>query len=367
VVVLSDAWSFPDGCKLKVYILVDDINTFLGLTFLFSFHSSTQTSLSLGVFFYPISLVRVTCNKKISAPVSWIQMSAPAVSLYAWTIMAQPSFEEEHPDINNYQRVNRILYLPFMHCLFAAAMVGAFSSAQSLYTRWDDFKKRPFSPAHAAFCFPTLAHANSVQAYRGALDSFSNIPPRSAIKLAIDGYWFFVLVCGTIATFIITAKFFYMLPSWTMVDLDDEIEPPAPHETLMSEVITAGETFRQNFVSPAVLQANETGALVQVRKDGRTKYVRTRRVTALGFEPIMRDLEFAEERDALLDWVERNPPRTRKRTLSVPGITTNIANFGSNNQGVYTGSVTGNTITPGSARRMRAQTSDGNYNFVARF
>lgn len=35
-------------------------------------------------------------------------MSAPNVSLYALTIMAQPSFEEEHPDINGFQRVHRM-------------------------------------------------------------------------------------------------------------------------------------------------------------------------------------------------------------------------------------------------------------------
>ena len=294
-------------------------------------------------------------------------MSAPAVALYSLTIMAQPSFEEEHPDITNFQRVHRLLYLPFMHFLFVTAVVGALSSVQSLYTRWDDFKRRPFSPAHAAFCFPTLAHANSVQAYRSALNTFSDIPSKSVFKLAIDAYWWFVLVTGTIATLIITAKFFYMLPSWTRLDLDDEVEPPAPNETLMADVITTGETFRQNFVSPAVLQANEAGALVQVRRDGRTRYVRTRRVTAYGFEPIMNIIEFTAERGALLDYVEKNPPRTRKRTLSVPGITTNIAQFGANNFGVYSGGGQGNITTPGSARRMRAQTSDGNYGFVEGF
>lgn len=314
----------------------------------------------LQTMFFPISLVRVACNEKVSAPVSWIQMSAPAVSLYAWTIMAQPSFEEEFPDINYYQHVHRILYLPIMHCLFAAALVGAFSSVQSLHVRWKDFKQREFTPAHAAFCFPTLAHANSVQAYRGALNSFSNIPSGSTIKIIIDVYWMFVLVGGTIATFIITAKFFYMLPTWTRPDVDDEVEPPAPSDTIMSEIITAGETFRQNFVSPAVLQANETGALVQVRKDGRTRYVRTRKVTALGFDPIMEYLDFEKERDALLDWVMKNPPRQRKRTLSVPGITRNIGDFGRNNLGIYTGSgsVVGSVPTPGSDRRQRARTSD---------
>ena len=60
-------------------------------------------SLSLNFFFFPISLIRVVVNKKISATVAWMQMSAPAVSLYALTIMAQPSFEEEQPDVTNFQ------------------------------------------------------------------------------------------------------------------------------------------------------------------------------------------------------------------------------------------------------------------------
>jgi hypothetical protein len=38
-------------------------------------------SLALNFFFFPISVIRVALNKKISAPVGWIQMSAPAISL----------------------------------------------------------------------------------------------------------------------------------------------------------------------------------------------------------------------------------------------------------------------------------------------
>lgn len=335
-------------------------------SFVLSMSPTVQLSLSFFSFFFPISLVRVTLNKKISAPVSWIQMSAPAVSLYAMTIMAQPSFEEEHPDINEYQRIHRMVYLPCMHLLFVAAVVGALSSAQSLYVRWDSFKKIQFSPAHAAFCFPTLAHANSIQAYRGAIDSFSSIPQRSTLKLLLNSYWMFVLVGGTIATLIITVKFFQMLPSWTSVNLDGENEPPAPHETIMSNIVKFGDGWAHNFVSPVVLQANEAGALVQVRKDGRTKYVRTRRVTALGFEPIMDLLDFTNERAALLDWVEKNPPRTRNRTMSVPGFS--VGNFGSNNRGIYTGAGGGqlpthvapgdgrNVSTPARERRRRAQT-----------
>jgi hypothetical protein len=168
-----------------------------------------QISLSLNFFFFPISLIRVALNKKISATVAWMQMSAPNVSLYALTIMAQPSFQEEHPDINDFQRVHRQLYLPCMHFLFALAIIGMLASLSSLWVRWNDFKKLPFSPAHAAFCVPTLSHANAIQAYRGSLDSFSTLPAGSPFKLCLYAYWVLVLAAGTIVTCWISAKFLY--------------------------------------------------------------------------------------------------------------------------------------------------------------
>ena len=299
----------------------------------------------------------MTLNKKMSAPVCWIQMSAPAVALYALTIMAQPAFEEEHPDMTQFQRIHRRIYMPVMHFLFLNSLIGVMSSVQGLFSRWESFSKKEFSPAHAAFCFPTLAHANAVQAYRGAIDSFSNITPGSSLKIAIYSYWVIVLVGGTIATLIITTKFFSRLPSWTQVDITDEDEPPAPNETVMSEVILIGENVRQNYVSPAVLQANETGQLIRHRgADGRMRYVRTRRVTALGFEPIMNQIELQEERDALLEWAAKNPARARKRTLSVPGIDFSYrlgADFGTGNTGVW-------YDTEANTFRDRAFTEDAN-------
>jgi len=303
-------------------------------------HFLMAISLSLNFFFFPISLIRVYLNKKISAPVCWIQMSAPAISLYALTIMAQPSFEEEHPDVTRFQKVHRMVYLPCMHSLFALAVVGFLSSVQSLYVRWDSFKKKEFSPAHAAFCFPTLAHANAIQAYRAAVDAFSDIKPGTPLKIALYVYWVVILVGGTIVTVWISLKFFYMLPSWTLVDVADEEEPPAPNETTLKDIISTGETLRQPFVSPAVLQANETGALIYIPRgpDGRGRYVRTRRLPALGFEPTMNWSEMNAERDVLLDWVAKNPPRRRKKTLSVPGIDFSYGfgeSIGTGNTGVY--------------------------------
>jgi len=324
-------------------------------------HFLMAISLTLICFFFPISIIRVAINPKISAPVGWIQMSAPAVALYALTIMAQPSFEEEHPDVTNFQRIHRMVYLPCMHALFALSVVGAISSVQSLFARWGSIRTKAFSPAHAAFCFPTLAHANAVQAYRGAIDAFSTIPEGSPIKVAIYMYWVFVLVGGTIATFVITSKFMYHLPEWTQIDVSDEIEPPAPKETMMSEIVLTGETLRQRYVSPAVLQANEAGALVRLPdRYGRSRYVRTRKVTALGFEPIMTILELDEEREKLLDWVAENPAKQRHRTLSVPGIDFNYGYGDFRGSGVFDGNAAEEGRGPTYlSTRNRSMTHDG--------
>lgn len=305
-------------------------------------HMLMAVSLALNFFFFPISLVRVPLNEKMSAPATWIQMSAPAVSLYALTIMAQPSFIEEHPDVTHFQRVHRMVYLPCMHVLFALALVGMFSSIQSFFVRWSSFKTKAFSPAHAAFCFPTLAHANAVQAYRASVNTFSDLPAQSPFKVALYTYWVTVLVSGTIATIFITAKFFYHLPGWTQIDVADEEEPPAPNETALTlqHAVTTGDTLSQPFVSPAVLQANETGALVMLPNrgaDGRRRYRRTRRLTALGFEPIMNVIEMDHELEVLLEYVAKHPPRRRTQTLSVPGIDFNygFGDFGEGNTGVF--------------------------------
>jgi hypothetical protein len=195
-----------------------------------------------------------------------------------------------------------------MHFLFALSCIGFIASIQALAVRRKALLKKEFSPAHAAFCFPTLSHANAIQAYRAAINSFSSEPPGTPFKVALDVYWIVVLVGGTIVTLWITAKFFYHLPSWTNIDTQDETEPPAPFETTMTlqNVIATGESLVQPYVSPAVLQANETGALVLARRndqDGRQRFVRTRRLPALGFEPTMSWSEMERERDLLMDWL----------------------------------------------------------------
>ena len=267
-----------------------------------------------------------------------MQMSAPNVSLYALTIMAQPSFEEEHPDITSFQRIHRKIYLPMMHVLFALCLLGMAASILSLAMRWQEFKKLRFSPAHIAFCVPTLSHANAVQAYRASINSFSALPPHDLFRIILYAYWVIVLLAGTILTFTIAGKFLYKLPEWTHLDTEGEIEPPAPYETAMSlsNMVASGEVMFQPFVSPAILQANETGALVLQRdQQGNRRFIRTRKATALGFEPMMNIIEMERERDLLLEWVGKHPPRRRNRTLSVPGIDFSYADIGQGNSGVF--------------------------------
>ena len=294
-------------------------------------HFLMALSLGFNIIFFPVSVIRVFVNEKISATVCWIQMSAPAISLYALTIMAQPSFEEEQPDVSTFDRIHRAVYLPVMHMMFVLAIIGVISGVHSLWVRWPKMKSQSFSPAFAAFPFPLLAQVNAIQAYRGAVENFSN--PPVIFKFVLFVYWLFMLLVGTLVTVIISGMYLYYLPRWTNVDLTDEVEPPAPNATVMSEIINEGffEGIRHHFVSPAVLQANETGVLVRDSSNG--LYVRTRRIPALGFDPTMNWSEMNEAREALLQWVAKNPPRHRHNTLSVPGI--HVQGFGRGNTGVY--------------------------------
>jgi hypothetical protein len=125
----------------------------------------------------------------------------------------------------------------------------------------------------------------------------------------------------------------------------------------LTHMVSSGETLVQPFVSPAILQANETGTLVLTRDaTGAVRYVRTRKVTALGFEPIMDDIEIDLEREFLLDWVASNAPRVRHRTLSVPGAGFRFdGTFGSGNSGVFGG------MEEGAAPRTRRRSESHNF------
>lgn len=248
------------------------------------------------------------------------------------TLVAQPSasqeklIENDKEDEMEYHEWMAKYYLPFQHFMMVLSLVGVLSAVSALSVRLESFAKKPFSPAHVAFCFPTLSHANAIQAYRGTVAAFSNFPPGGHFRTILYGYWMVFLFIGTAVNVIFTAKYIHHLPQWTGLDTSDEEEPPAPEHTFVHDLLNLTETHElldQPFTSPAVLQANEAGALVRVRRDSADyrlhgPYVRTRKVPALGFDPTLTDEELKRERAELLNWVATNAPRRRHRTMSNP-------------------------------------------------
>ena len=76
-------------------------------------------------------------------------------------------------------------------------------------------------------------------------------------------------------------------PERVPIDVGDDKVPPEPEETIVTRLLEkgkAGDEMKQNFVSAAVLQANESEALLQVLQDGKIKYVRSPRMPSMGFE-----------------------------------------------------------------------------------
>jgi len=229
-------------------------------------------------------------------------MMGPAVSLYALAIIMEPTFSQERPDISHFQTVQRSIYLPSMTCLFGLCIIGMISSVHGLIVRWKQISTEEFSPAHAAYSFPLLMHAMAVQSYRSSLDFFAPADAVSAqFKSALHVYWIVLLVVGTITALTCIVLYLTFLPTWVYVDTRDELEPPAPNETSICNNVTYGESLIQPYVSPTILQANETGILVMTYDYQNDWYdlVRTRRIPAFGFEPMMGKRVFHRERNAL--------------------------------------------------------------------
>jgi len=248
------------------------------------------------------SLIRVALNEKMSATICWINMMAPAVPLYSLAIIMQPTFQQERPDISHFQTVQRSIYLPSMTCLFGLCIVGMISSVHGLIVRWKQISREEFSPAHAAYSFPLLMHAMAVQSYRSSLGFFAPADAVSpALKTALHVYWTVLVVAGSITALTCIVMYLAFLPSWVDVDTRDELEPPPPNETSMCNSVTYGESLIQPYVSPTILQANETGILI-VSYDYQNDWwdmMRTRRIPAFGFEPMMSRRAFNRERNAL--------------------------------------------------------------------
>jgi hypothetical protein len=237
--------------------------------------------------------------------------------------------ETSHMEKRRFQLFLEDYFMPLQHVFMILTMVGLASAVHALWVRWPNFKNKPFSPAHVAFCFPTLSHTNCIQAYRASLITLSpNMPPGSLFRKVLFGYWCFFLIFGTILNIVFSFKYVTRIAEWTKPDLTGEDEPPAPSDTIIHEMLqeTGGhDTIRHQFVSPAVLEANEAGVLVRVKRGTvgyrlHGPYARTRKVTSLGFDLILSELELSEERAALLDWVAKTAPRKRNRTMSVPSV-----------------------------------------------
>jgi tellurite resistance protein TehA-like permease len=329
-VVRFGLWPDPGWFPNTVGLTYGAVKTFLYFPTIGLFFLAFALVLFFSIFF--VSVVRVALNRKIAAPVAWIGLSAPSITMYALTLVAQPDRNhetlEEHDSLLLARHHDWLVryYLPLQHFMMFLSLVGLASAVISLVMRWEAFSKKPFSPAHVAFCFPTLSHTNAVQAYRGAVNAFSNFAPGGPFKVALFSYWVFFLVVGTGLNLCFTFLYIQRLPAWTKIDIAGEDEPPAPEDTFVQEMLdTTGthELLDQPFMNPAVLQANEAGALRRVRRGTEEfrlhgPYVRTRNVSALGFDPTMDEEELRRERAELLDWVAKNAPRKRNRTMSNP-------------------------------------------------
>ena len=235
-----------------------------------------------------------------------MNMMVPAVSLYSLAIIMQPTFQQERPDINHLAIIERSIYLPTMTCLFVLCLVGMISSVHGLISRRQQVAREEFTPAHAAYGFPLLMHALAVQSYRNALDFFADADAVGPVLTrALHAYWVTLVVAGTAAAVVCGVTYLVLLPSWVDVDTGDEVEPPGHTETSIFDWVTYGESLIQPYVSPTILQANETGILIMAYdcQNGWCDLVRTRRIPAFGFEPMIGKKMFKEERNALVRYV----------------------------------------------------------------
>ena len=75
-------------------------------------------------------------------------------------------------------------------------------------------------------------------------------------------YWVALVVAETTAMIICGVTYLVILPSWVVIDTVDEVEPPSLQDTSISDLVSYGESLIQYYISPTILQANETGTLI---------------------------------------------------------------------------------------------------------
>ncbi len=147
-------------------------------------------SLVAFLMFYVVALYRLHTNEKISAIVCWLQLSGPAVVLYAVSIFGQPGSDIEEMSISNPENKEQFLefhrkyLMPLIHLLFACCMISMASALYCLKTRWASIQSKEFSPAHVGFCAPLISHTNAIQVYRGTLNKFSLSSPNALFEVS---------------------------------------------------------------------------------------------------------------------------------------------------------------------------------------
>ena len=127
------------------------------------------------------------------------------------------------------------------------------------------------------------------------------------MQMFLYQYWTLCLTSGTVLLIIMTWKFVRHLPTWCSITIDDDEIPPEPEDTILTKLLENGnakDEITQDYVSAAVIQANESGALMRVLRDGKMKYVRSRRMPSMGFDPIMSSSQLLNERERLLQHVK---------------------------------------------------------------
>ena len=158
------------------------------------------------------------------------------------------------------------------------------------------------------------------------LNAFSNLPNGHFFKKFIYVYWMTCLLFGTVFCLAMSYHYVTRLPRWTNLSDDDALSEAdddlsldfswmgnymsdqASLPSALTDVWNTGEDGgwellddMEDAVNPAVLQANETGVMVRVRRGTVDfakfgPYKRTRRVPSMGFDLTLTQAELNTER-----------------------------------------------------------------------
>ena len=141
---------------------------------------------------FPIAFYRVAVNKKIAPTVAWILISGPSSACYASTLLGQPTlYEVDNLDPTVWKSLHIKLFIPVLSTTFILAVIAMVMSLFAIKDRWPELKSKEFSPAHVAFCFATLNHANCCQGVLSSIDAYLRdyYPRDSSLYKLVYWYW----------------------------------------------------------------------------------------------------------------------------------------------------------------------------------